>query len=162
MPFLTSGLCFPPPHPPHPPPEEFNDRILSPELSDSELQRLHGELQNIYQSYCLEESVDKISFDRFIVEEIRNSETCSSSSSSSLSSSASSLLLIMFHFFYLLLIIFALLFSYLLPHYISSLSLNSSISSSLFPHPPVLYFHCPFSILFHFLIFFFLFLLLSS
>ncbi|XP_075871500.1 sorting nexin-14-like isoform X2 [Nelusetta ayraudi] len=52
--------------------EEFNDRILSPELSDGELQRLHGELQHIYQSYCLEESVDKISFDPFIVAEIRN------------------------------------------------------------------------------------------
>ncbi|XP_076612054.1 sorting nexin-14-like isoform X2 [Chaetodon auriga] len=52
--------------------EEFNDRILSPELSDSELQRLHGEVQHIYETYCLDESIDKISFDKFIVEEIRN------------------------------------------------------------------------------------------
>ncbi|XP_056283458.1 sorting nexin-14 isoform X2 [Pseudoliparis swirei] len=51
--------------------EEFNDKILSPDLSDSELQRLHGEVLHIYKTYCLEESVDKISFDRFIVEEIR-------------------------------------------------------------------------------------------
>uniref|UniRef100_A0A8C7M1A2 Sorting nexin 14 n=1 Tax=Oncorhynchus mykiss TaxID=8022 RepID=A0A8C7M1A2_ONCMY len=42
--------------------EEFNDKILCPELSDSELQRLHGEV------------IDKISFDPFIIEEIRNSK----------------------------------------------------------------------------------------
>ncbi|XP_070705059.1 sorting nexin-14-like isoform X3 [Pempheris klunzingeri] len=52
--------------------EEFNDKILSPELSDSELQRLHGEVQHLYETYCLDESIDKISFDKFIVEEIRN------------------------------------------------------------------------------------------
>uniref|UniRef100_A0A4W5QBK7 Sorting nexin 14 n=1 Tax=Hucho hucho TaxID=62062 RepID=A0A4W5QBK7_9TELE len=52
--------------------EEFNDKILCPELSEAELQRLHGEVQHVYKTYCLEESIDKISFDRFIVEEIRN------------------------------------------------------------------------------------------
>ncbi|KAK2889794.1 sorting nexin-14-like isoform X3 [Channa argus] len=52
--------------------EEFNDKILSPELSDSELQHLHGEVLNIYEVYCLDESIDKISFDPSIVEEIRN------------------------------------------------------------------------------------------
>ncbi|XP_031721804.1 sorting nexin-14-like isoform X1 [Anarrhichthys ocellatus] len=52
--------------------EEFNDKILIPDLSDSELQRLHGEVLHIYETYCLDESIDKISFDRFIVEEIRN------------------------------------------------------------------------------------------
>eukprot|EP00063_Salmo_salar_P085578 XP_014060413.1 PREDICTED: sorting nexin-14-like isoform X6 [Salmo salar] len=52
--------------------EEFNDKILCPELSDSELQRLHGEVQHLYETYCLEESIDKISFDPFIIEEIRN------------------------------------------------------------------------------------------
>lgn len=55
-------------------PEEFNDKILSPELSDAELQRLHGEVLHMYQTYCLDESVDKISFDASIVEEIRNSK----------------------------------------------------------------------------------------
>ncbi|XP_040919676.1 sorting nexin-14-like isoform X3 [Toxotes jaculatrix] len=55
--------------------EEFNDKILSPELSDSELQRLHGEVLLIYETYCLDESIDKISFDPFIVEEIRNIAT---------------------------------------------------------------------------------------
>ncbi|XP_047429236.1 sorting nexin-14-like isoform X2 [Mugil cephalus] len=52
--------------------EEFNDKILSPDLSDAELQRLHGEVVHIYETYCLDESIDKISFDPFIVEEIRN------------------------------------------------------------------------------------------
>ncbi|XP_063757865.1 sorting nexin-14-like isoform X2 [Eleginops maclovinus] len=52
--------------------EEFNDKILSPDLSDVELQRLHGEVLHIYETYCLEESIDKISFDPFIVDEIRN------------------------------------------------------------------------------------------
>ncbi|XP_037606254.1 sorting nexin-14-like isoform X2 [Sebastes umbrosus] len=52
--------------------EEFNDKILSPDLKDSELQRLHGEVLHIYETYCLDESIDKISFDPFIVEEIRN------------------------------------------------------------------------------------------
>lgn len=53
--------------------EEFNDRILCPELSDSEKMMLHEEVKKIYETYCLDESVDKIRFDPFIVEEIRNS-----------------------------------------------------------------------------------------
>ncbi|XP_041810550.1 sorting nexin-14-like isoform X5 [Chelmon rostratus] len=52
--------------------EEFNDRILRPELSDSEKMMLHEEVKKIYETYCLDESVDKIRFDPFIVEEIRN------------------------------------------------------------------------------------------
>lgn len=53
--------------------EEFNDRILCPELSDSEKMLLHEEVKKIYETYCLDESIDKIRFDPFIVEEIRNS-----------------------------------------------------------------------------------------
>lgn len=56
------------------PAEEFNDRILRPELSDSELQRLHGEVLHMYETYCLDESIDKINFDLMIVEQIRNSK----------------------------------------------------------------------------------------
>uniref|UniRef100_A0A8C1V4U5 Sorting nexin 14 n=2 Tax=Cyprinus carpio TaxID=7962 RepID=A0A8C1V4U5_CYPCA len=52
--------------------EEFNDQILCPDLSDTEMQRLHEEVQKIYETYCLEESIDKISFDPFIIEEIHN------------------------------------------------------------------------------------------
>ncbi|KAM6969296.1 sorting nexin-14-like isoform 5-T8 [Tautogolabrus adspersus] len=52
--------------------EEFNDRILCPELSDSEKILLHGEVKKIYETYCLDVSIDKIRFDPFIVEEIRN------------------------------------------------------------------------------------------
>ncbi|KAL0969551.1 hypothetical protein UPYG_G00228970 [Umbra pygmaea] len=52
--------------------EEFNDKILQPELSDSEMSMLHDEVKKIYETYCLDESIDKIRFDTFIVEEIRN------------------------------------------------------------------------------------------
>ncbi|XP_006008919.1 sorting nexin-14 isoform X2 [Latimeria chalumnae] len=51
--------------------EEFNDNILRPELTDTEMQSLHEEVQKIYATYCLDESVDKIRFDPFIVEEIK-------------------------------------------------------------------------------------------
>lgn len=57
--------------------EEFNDRILCPDLSDTEKTMLHEEVKKIYETYCLDESVDKIRFDPFIVEEIRNSITIS-------------------------------------------------------------------------------------
>ncbi|XP_051954247.1 sorting nexin-14 isoform X2 [Xyrauchen texanus] len=52
--------------------EELNDRILCPDLSDAEMQHLHEEVQKIYHMYCLEESIDKISFDSFIIDEIHN------------------------------------------------------------------------------------------
>lgn len=52
--------------------EEFNDRILQPELSDAQLQQLHSEVVHIYDTYCVEESIDKIRFDPFIIDEIRN------------------------------------------------------------------------------------------
>ncbi|CAL8312137.1 unnamed protein product [Lota lota] len=52
--------------------EEFNDRILSPELSEEQLRALHGEVLRLHQVYCLDESVDKIRFQPAIVEEIRN------------------------------------------------------------------------------------------
>jgi len=68
-------------------PEEFNDKILSPELNDSELRRLHGEVSHIYETYCLDESIDKISFGPFIVEEIRNSKRASTSAAKSSESS---------------------------------------------------------------------------
>ncbi|XP_034965342.2 sorting nexin-14 [Zootoca vivipara] len=52
--------------------EELNDKILQPELSDSEKMSLHEEVQKIYKTYCLDESIDKIRFDPFIVEEIQS------------------------------------------------------------------------------------------
>ncbi|XP_023695068.2 sorting nexin-14-like isoform X2 [Paramormyrops kingsleyae] len=51
--------------------EEFNDRILCPDLAESEMLLLHEEVKKIYETYCLDESIDKIRFDPFIVEEIR-------------------------------------------------------------------------------------------
>ncbi|XP_043923411.1 sorting nexin-14 [Protopterus annectens] len=55
--------------------EEFNDKILRPELTDDEMMALHGEVKKLYETYCLEESVDKIRFDPFIVEEIQRIAT---------------------------------------------------------------------------------------
>ncbi|KAL4649027.1 sorting nexin-14 isoform X2 [Arapaima gigas] len=52
--------------------EEFNDKILRPELSDSEMHSLHEEVRQIYETYCLDESIDKIRFDPSIVNEIQN------------------------------------------------------------------------------------------
>ncbi|XP_060092659.1 sorting nexin-14 isoform X1 [Heteronotia binoei] len=52
--------------------EEFNNKILQPELPDSEKMILHEEVQKIYRTYCLDESIDKIQFDPFIVEEIKS------------------------------------------------------------------------------------------
>uniref|UniRef100_A0A8C9WQJ2 Sorting nexin 14 n=1 Tax=Scleropages formosus TaxID=113540 RepID=A0A8C9WQJ2_SCLFO len=51
---------------------EFNDKILRPELSDSEMRSLHEEVKQIYKTYCLDESIDKIRFDPSIVGEIQN------------------------------------------------------------------------------------------
>ncbi|MEE6476327.1 hypothetical protein FKM82_011042 [Ascaphus truei] len=51
--------------------EEFNDKILRPELAEEEMTSLHEEVQKIYRTYCLEESIDKIRFDPFIVDEIQ-------------------------------------------------------------------------------------------
>lgn len=56
------------------PTEEFNNKILQPELPDSEKMTLHEEVQKIYRTYCLDESIDKIQFDPFIVEEIKSSK----------------------------------------------------------------------------------------
>ncbi|XP_077408109.1 sorting nexin-14-like isoform X2 [Vanacampus margaritifer] len=52
--------------------EELNDKILSPELCDAELRRLHGEVVHIYQTYCVDDSMDKINLDRATVDDIRN------------------------------------------------------------------------------------------
>lgn len=35
---------------------------------------LHEEVKKIYETYCLDESIDKIKFDPFIVEEIQSSK----------------------------------------------------------------------------------------
>uniref|UniRef100_A0A6J0TJ57 Sorting nexin-14 isoform X2 n=1 Tax=Pogona vitticeps TaxID=103695 RepID=A0A6J0TJ57_9SAUR len=52
--------------------EQFNDRILQPELLDEEMMSLHEEVVKIYKTYCLHQSIDKIKFDPFIVEEIKS------------------------------------------------------------------------------------------
>ncbi|XP_016521357.1 sorting nexin-14 isoform X2 [Poecilia formosa] len=52
--------------------EEFNERILSPDLSDPELKRLHDEVLHIYRTFCRDDSADKIRFDPAVVEGIRS------------------------------------------------------------------------------------------
>lgn len=54
--------------------EEFNERILSPDLSDPDLRRLHAEVLHIYQTFCRDDSADKIRFDPAVVEGIRSGE----------------------------------------------------------------------------------------
>lgn len=54
--------------------EEFNERILSPDLSDPELRRLHAEVLHIYRTFCRDDSADKIRFDPAVVEGIRSGE----------------------------------------------------------------------------------------
>ncbi|XP_072313489.1 sorting nexin-14 isoform X2 [Eucyclogobius newberryi] len=51
--------------------EEFNNSILDPDLNDTRKMTLHKEVKKIYETYILDESVDKIRFDPFIIEEIR-------------------------------------------------------------------------------------------
>ncbi|CAL9691933.1 unnamed protein product [Knipowitschia caucasica] len=57
--------------------EEFNSRVLQPELSDCEMAALHTELQTIYQTYCEDLSVDRICFDPEVTREIQ--EVCQAS-----------------------------------------------------------------------------------
>lgn len=38
------------------------------------MQVLHEEVKQLYETYCLDESVDKIRFDPVVVEEIRKSK----------------------------------------------------------------------------------------
>ncbi|KAM9703716.1 LOW QUALITY PROTEIN: sorting nexin-14-like [Menidia menidia] len=52
--------------------EEFNERILSPELGEAELRRLHGELTQMFHTYCRQDSLDRISLSPPILEEIRS------------------------------------------------------------------------------------------
>ncbi|KAM9798302.1 sorting nexin-14-like [Neosynchiropus ocellatus] len=51
--------------------EEFNDKILRPELEGPELQRLHQDVRHIYTTYCLDQSEDQIHLDADVVEHLR-------------------------------------------------------------------------------------------
>ncbi|CAH1794558.1 unnamed protein product [Owenia fusiformis] len=51
--------------------EDFNHRILNPELSSEQTLSLHTEAKEIYRMYCNPNAVDKIMFDDDIIEELR-------------------------------------------------------------------------------------------
>ena len=53
--------------------EEFNDKLLTPELGGEVLSDLHQELKDMYRIYCDPQALDRIQFDKDIVEEIRTS-----------------------------------------------------------------------------------------
>ncbi|XP_055997437.1 sorting nexin-14-like isoform X2 [Ostrea edulis] len=50
--------------------EDFNTRILSPELSQGDLVELHNMAKDLYRSYCAKDAVDRIKFDEEIVSEL--------------------------------------------------------------------------------------------
>ncbi|CAG5124232.1 unnamed protein product, partial [Candidula unifasciata] len=51
--------------------DDFNRRILNPDVSQSECVELHAILKNLYQSYCAPTATDRIKFDDDIVEALR-------------------------------------------------------------------------------------------
>ena len=51
--------------------EELNRKILTPELTDEQMSELHKEMSRLYFSYCDPAAVDKISFDKDIVESLK-------------------------------------------------------------------------------------------
>ncbi|KAK3101648.1 hypothetical protein FSP39_005188 [Pinctada imbricata] len=51
--------------------EDFNTRILSPELSQGELVELHNMAKDLYKTYCSHTAQDRIKFDEKIIEELQ-------------------------------------------------------------------------------------------
>ncbi len=54
--------------------EEFNSAILTPELSERDLERLHSDLRDMYRNYCAPHAHDRIQFDDDIVAQLKQSE----------------------------------------------------------------------------------------
>lgn len=53
--------------------DEFNTRILNPDLSKEELEALHLQAQQMYNTYFASHALDRINFDDDIVQEIKSS-----------------------------------------------------------------------------------------
>ena len=53
--------------------DEFNTRILNPDLTKEELEALHLQAQQMYNTYFASHALDRINFDDDIVQEIKNS-----------------------------------------------------------------------------------------
>ena len=56
--------------------DEFNRKVLMPELTPSQLEELHVELRDLYRVYCDPASVDRIQFDDSIVTQLKQSKRC--------------------------------------------------------------------------------------
>ena len=54
--------------------EEFNTKLLTPEMSPKALDSLHSELKELYVQYCDPTAPDHIQFDQDIVSEIKDSK----------------------------------------------------------------------------------------
>ncbi|KAL5007355.1 hypothetical protein ScPMuIL_016161 [Solemya velum] len=52
--------------------EDFNQRILSPDLSQGELVELHQSAKDLYRNYCAQTALDRIKFDEDIVSELKD------------------------------------------------------------------------------------------
>ena len=51
--------------------DDFNKKILNPDLSQGDLVELHNMAKDLYRSYCSPTALDRIKFDEDIVEELR-------------------------------------------------------------------------------------------
>lgn len=50
--------------------DDFNGRILNPDLTDADLQELHSMAKDLYKNYCAPTAVDKILFDDEVVQQL--------------------------------------------------------------------------------------------
>ena len=55
--------------------EEFNSKMLTPELTEDQLSELHQELRDLYRMYCGPNAVDRIQFDDDIVRQLQDSKS---------------------------------------------------------------------------------------
>lgn len=51
--------------------DDFNGRILNPDLTDNDLQELHSMAKDLYKNYCAPTALDKILFDNEVVEQLK-------------------------------------------------------------------------------------------
>ena len=51
--------------------EDFNKKILNPDLSESDLIYLHNDLKILYKNYCSSDGSDRINFEENIINELK-------------------------------------------------------------------------------------------
>ena len=54
--------------------EDFNRKILNPDLSSTDLVYLHNDLKLLYKNYCSTGGSDRINFEENIINEIKESK----------------------------------------------------------------------------------------